>query len=397
MTALTESSTSLKLLEAMPQDTFVDIRQEAVSFLNENGIPSKKHEDWKYTNVKRLFDNGLELTRRDVACNVSTTDDNEVETRLIASEQEEMLVGSTGIHTKESHAALNTTVFQKALVVRVKKGVTVDGQLILNQTIELTGNEFAATRLLIVLEENASLKCQLHFTGSNASEKSLHNHVTEIFVGQNSQLEFNIVQEIADGNLVNTTEVHCQCDANFATNCLQLSGKLLRNNLNIRLKGENIDTHLNGFYMLNGTELFDNHTHVDHLEPNCNSNEIYRGILAGRSTGVFNGKVFVHRDAQKTNGYQSNNNILLSDDATMNSKPELEIYADDVKCSHGSTTGQLDEEAVFYLRARGLDEFGATALLLTAFASDVLKAISSEELRAILEQKIQDKLKGMRA
>ena len=176
-----------------------------------------------------------------------------------------------------------------------------------------------------------------------------------------------------------------------------MSGSLLRNNLNIGLKGENIETHLNGFYMLNGKELFDNHTLVDHFVPNCQSNEIYRGILAGKSTGVFNGRVFVHRDAQKTNGYQSNNNILLSDDATMNSKPELEIYADDVKCSHGSTTGQLDDDAVFYLRARGLDEFGATALLLTAFAGDVLKAISSESLREELEQKIQNKLKEMRA
>ena len=149
--------------------------------------------------------------------------------------------------------------------------------------------------------------------------------------------------------------------------------------------------------MLKGSELFDNHTLVDHLVPHCESNEVYRGILGGKSTGVFNGKVFVHPDAQKTNGYQQNNNILLTDDATMNSKPELEIYADDVRCSHGSTTGQLDEDAVFYLRARGLDEFGATALLLTAFAGEVLNSVSSEELRNILEQKIQAKLKEMRA
>ncbi|TNF29294.1 MAG: Fe-S cluster assembly protein SufD, partial [Bacteroidetes bacterium] len=309
----------------------------------------------------------------------------------------EKLTGSTAIHTKEAHVALNTSLFEKVLVVRVKKGTQVSDELVLNQVIELTGNNFAVTRLLIELEDNASLKCQLHFTGSNASEKSLHNHVTEIFVGQNSQLEFNIVQEITEGNLVNTTEVLCQRDANFTTNTFQLSGKLLRNNLNIRLQGENAETHLNGFYMLKGSELFDNHTLVDHLVPHCESNEVYRGILGGKSTGVFNGKVFVHPDAQKTNGYQQNNNILLTDDATMNSKPELEIYADDVRCSHGSTTGQLDEDAVFYLRARGLDEFGATALLLTAFAGEVLNSVSSEELRNILEQKIQAKLKEMRA
>lgn len=375
---------------ATAPNSFQPLRVESEGFLAESGIPSKRHEDWKYTNVKRLFDSGLEfISANDVSF-------NSVDGVEVFWSDDEQLVGSTEIHTKEAHAALNTSLFEKVLVIRVKKGTQVSDELILNQAIEYAGNDFAATRLLIEVEDNASLKCQLRFAGSNASEKSLHNHLTEIFVGQNAQLEFNITQEIGKGNLVNTTEVFCQRDSNFITNTFQLSGKLLRNNLNIRLKGENIETHLNGFYMQNGTELFDNHTLVDHLVPHCESNEIYRGILAGKSTGVFNGKVFVHRDAQKTNGYQSNYNILLSDDATMNSKPELEIYADDVRCSHGSTTGQLDEDAVFYLRARGLDEFGATALLLTAFASDVLNSVSSEVLREELEGKIQSKLKEMR-
>lgn len=392
MSELTTTSVLAELVKgAEKPNSFEDFRTEAEASLAENGIPSKKHEDWKYTNVKRLFDNGLEFT--------STTDCtfNSVDGVEVFWSEDEKLTGATGIHVKEAHSALNTSLFEKVLVVRVKKGAQVSDGLILNQAIEYAGNNFAVTRLLIDLEDNASLKCQLHFTGTNASEKSLHNHVTEIFVGQNSQLEFNIVQEITEGNLVNTTEVFCERDANFTTNTFQLSGKLLRNNLNIRLQGENAETHLNGFYMLKGSELFDNHTLVDHLVPHCESNETYRGILGGKSTGVFNGKVFVHPDAQKTNGYQQNNNILLTDDATMNSKPELEIYADDVRCTHGSTTGQLDEDAVFYLRARGLDEFGATALLLTAFAGEVLNSVSSEELRNMLEQKIQAKLKEMRA
>lgn len=365
------------------------LAQEAEAFLAESGIPSKKHEDWKYTNIKRLFDNGLNIVSAD---GISF---NSVDGVELSWSTDEALIGTTGIHIKEAHAALNTSLFEKALIIRVKKGTRVEDELILNQAINLKDGEFAATRVLIVVEDNASLKVQHHYVGSSSSS-SLLNNLTEVFVGQNARLELNYVQEIGEGNLMTTTEVECQRDANFTTNCIQLSGSLLRNNLNIRLKGENIETHLNGFYMLNDKELFDNHTLVDHLVPHCESNETYRGILAGKSTGVFNGKVFVHRDAQKTNGYQSNNNILLSDDATMNSKPELEIYADDVRCSHGSTTGQLDKDAVFYLRARGLDEFGATALLLTAFASDVLNAISSEELRATLEQKIQAKLKEMR-
>ena len=393
MSELATTSILAELVKgAEKPNSFEDIRTEAEAFLAENGIPSKKHEDWKYTNVKRLFDNGLEFSTA-ADCLFNSVDGVEA---LLATSAEQ-LIGSTGIHAKEVHSALNTALFSKALVIHVKNGTQVSEELILNQAVDLTGNQFSATRLLIVLDANASLKCQLHFTGSNASERSLHNHVTEILVGQNARLEFNIVQEIANGNLVNTTEVHCQRDSNFTTNTFQLSAKLLRNNLNVRLKGENCETHLNGFYMLNGNELFDNHTLVDHIVPNCQSNEVYRGILAGKSTGVFNGKVFVHRDAQKTNGYQQNNNILLSDDANMNSKPELEIYADDVKCSHGSTTGQLDDDAIFYLRARGLDEFGAIALLLTAFASEVLKNVSNEELSSVLEEKIQAKLKEMRS
>ena len=385
---MTASILSELVSGAKSLDSFKATRSEAEGFLAESRIPSKKHEDWKYTNIKRLFDNGLSLTSlKDITLN--TVDGVEV-----SWSTDESLIGSTAIHTKEVQAALNTSLFEKALVVRVKKGTQIGDELILNQVINLNDGEFASTRVLLVVEDNASLKVQHHYTGSS-SNSSLLNNLTEVFVGQNAQLELNYVQEIGEGNLMTTTEVECQRDSTFTTNCIQLSGSLIRNNLNIRLKGENIETHLNGFYMLNGKELFDNHTLVDHLVPHCESNEIYRGILAGKSTGVFNGKVFVHRDAQKTNGYQSNNNILLSDDATMNSKPELEIYADDVRCSHGSTTGQLDEDAVFYLRARGLDEFGATALLLTAFASDVLNAISSESLREELEQKIQNKLKEM--
>jgi Fe-S cluster assembly protein SufD len=205
----------------------------------------------------------------------------------------------------------------------------------------------------------------------------------------------NILQEIPEGNLVNTTEIEVERNGRSVTNTVQLQGKLLRNNLNVRIAGQSAEAHLNGFYLVSGTDLFDNHTLVDHLVPNCQSNETYKGLLGGKATGVFNGKVHVYVDAQKTNAYQQNKNILLSDTATMNSKPELEIYADDVKCSHGSTTGQLDADAMFYLRSRGLSQRSALALLLTAFASDVLGAVSDEELRETLERKVQARLSEM--
>jgi Fe-S cluster assembly protein SufD len=291
-------------------------------------------------------------------------------------------IGTSGIHTKQELAALNTALFTDALIIHVKKNTQPAQSLLIDHGVSATESEFFNSRILIVLEDGAKLNCVHHFHGEAISDSSLVNHVTEAFIGANASLELDFLQEIGTGNLVNTTEVNVERDGRFTTNAVQLSGKLIRNNTNVRIAGQNAEAHLNGFYMIDGNDLYDNHTLVDHLVPNCQSNEAYKGLLSGKATGVFNGKVHVHRDAQKTNAYQQNKNILLSDTATMNSKPELEIYADDVKCSHGSTTGQLDEDAVFYLRSRGLSHKGAIALLLTAFASDVLEQVSDEGLRA---------------
>ena len=167
-----------------------------------------------------------------------------------------------------------------------------------------------------------------------------------------------------------------------------MSGSLVRNNLNIVLDGEHIETHLNGLYLTNGNQVVDTHTVVDHRKPNCNSNELYKGIIEGKSSATFNGKIFVRKDAQKTNAFQSNKNILLSDDGTINTKPQLEIYADDVKCSHGTSTGKLDADKIFYLRARGLSEASAKKLLMHAFASEVVNTIKIEALREYVEEKI---------
>jgi Fe-S cluster assembly protein SufD len=171
-----------------------------------------------------------------------------------------------------------------------------------------------------------------------------------------------------------------------------LGGKLVRNNLHIRLNDVNCTAHLYGLYILNGDQLTDTHTLVDHAMPHCLSNELYKGILDGKSSGVFNGKIMVRQDAQKTNAYQSNKTILLSDNAQMNTKPQLEIFADDVKCTHGATTGQLDEEALFYLRSRGIGEQSARTMLNIAFAADVLGNIKHEGLRSALQALAEQKL-----
>lgn len=404
------------MLEAMPSDSLFALREEASSLLREKGIPGKRHEDWKYTNVKRLFDNGLSpvtsdngRVKRDERILSAPTvsifngsidrDFPSVEgiTFTTLAEAGELInyIGKSGIHTKQELAALSTVLFTDALIIHVKRNAQVDGTLVIDHSLSTVDGQLFASRILIVLEEGASLRCVHHFHGNSISQRSLVNHLTEAFVGANASLEMNILQEIPEGNLVNTTEIRVERDGRSVTNTVQLGGKLLRNNLNVRIAGQNAEAHLNGLYLAGGTDLFDNHTLVDHLVPNCQSNETYKGLLSGKATGVFNGKVHVHVDAQKTNAYQQNKNILLSDTATMNSKPELEIYADDVKCSHGSTTGQLDADAMFYLRSRGLSQNSALALLLTAFASDVLGAVSDEGLRETLERKVQSRLSEM--
>jgi Fe-S cluster assembly protein SufD len=169
--------------------------------------------------------------------------------------------------------------------------------------------------------------------------------------------------------------------ANYSTGTYTFGGSLVRNNLNVALDSDLCEAHLNGLFIAGGVQLIDNHTLVDHKFPNCQSNELYKGIAKDKSTGIFNGKIFVQKDAQKTNAYQSSKNILMSDDATINTKPQLEIYADDVKCSHGTSTGKVDENALFYLKARGIGEESARKLLLQAFAQEVIDKVEVEELR----------------
>ena len=216
-----------------------------------------------------------------------------------------------------------------------------------------------------------------------------------MFLKENSHLTiYKLQNENSETSHISTEQVYQEGDSKFNVNTITMGGELVRNNLNIIIDAMNCETNLNGLYLTEGKQHVDNHTLVDHRKPHCQSNELYKGVMKGQSTGVFNGKVFVRQDAQKTNAFQSNKNILLSDDSSIRSKPELEIYADDVKCSHGSTTGQLDEEGIFYLRSRGISEANAINLLMNAFASDVVNKITSkafkEKIDALLEERLNN-------
>jgi Fe-S cluster assembly protein SufD len=246
---------------------------------------------------------------------------------------------------------------------------------------------------LIVASQSSHVRF-LEFYHSLSEAAYFNNVVTEVFVEEEAVVDHIKIQEENDlaYHIANTQITQ---DRRSVFNCvsIDLGGALVRNNLNVRLNAENCETHLFGFFLGTGSQLIDNHTFIDHAKPHCFSNELYKGILDDKSRGVFNGKIMVRQDAQKTNALQSNKTLLLTDDAAIFAKPQLEIFADDVKCTHGATIGQLDDEALFYLRARGIGENVALAMLRYAFAGDIFENIKIDSVRNHLAEKVFERLK----
>lgn len=299
----------------------------------------------------------------------------------------DILPGSNPCLSESMFSALNTAYAQDGVYVRIPRNATPEHRIEIVQLI--SGKQLLVQpRNLFILESGSSARMVMHIIADQA-ENAVLNGVSEVFLGANSALQIDKIQ--ADGRglfQVMEEAVHQDDDSRFDIRTYTSNCDWVRNNLSISVDGSNVETNLSGAYLLKGKEHVDNHTIVDHRKPHSQSNELYKGLIDEHSTGVFNGKVFVRQDAQKTNAFQSNANIVLTDEASMNSKPELEIYADDVKCSHGSTTGQFDEDALFYLKARGLDETGAYRLLTTAFIGEVIDKIEDEDLRSFVLQKM---------
>ena len=223
----------------------------------------------------------------------------------------------------------------------------------------------------------------------------LNNSVTEIFAGNNAEVEFYTLQNQHNkATNINSVFIDQQRDSRVTTHTASLHGGLIRNNLKFALNGENAEAHMFGMAFMDKKQHVDNFTQVIHAAPHCESNQIYKNVLDEKSTGAFAGRIHVVRDAQKTNAFQRNNNLLLTDEATMQTKPQLIIDADDVKCSHGATVGQIDEEALFYLRARGIQEDKARLMMMNAFAHEVVKEIKLEPLRDRIVELVDKRLKG---
>ncbi|NND78148.1 MAG: Fe-S cluster assembly protein SufD [Flavobacteriales bacterium] len=286
--------------------------------------------------------------------------------------------------------ALNSASWQDGAFVYVPKGIELKDDV---HVISLTtGDQIAVhTRNVFAVEESSKARIVLSVV-SEGESKTYHNMISEVSVAKNAHLEIDKIQISGTEDFQMMTEAVDQAkDSSFSINTITVDAGWVRNDLKINVKGENCETDLYGVYLPVEHQHVDNHTIVDHQKPHCNSNEMYKGVIYDSAIGVFNGKVFVREDAQKTNAFQANNNIVMSENAKMNSKPELEIYADDVKCSHGSTTGQFDEEAVFYLRARGIGELNARKLLVGAFLSEALDNIRTDVVRSYVEDLLEKK------
>lgn len=279
--------------------------------------------------------------------------------------------------------SLNGALFQDGVFIHIPRGAAVTKPIQIVQHFDGDEANLVQPRILIVAEEQSEAHF-VHLADSKQTTAAFLNGAIEVCVMKSARITLAQVFNQAGLSATQHTEAQVHRDAVFSHYSFSLNGKLLRNTLNVVLSESHCEAHLYGFYHPTKDQLFDSHTLVDHRMPHCQSNELYKGVVSDNGTAVFNGKVFVRQDAQKTNAYQSNKNILMSEDATVNTKPQLEIYADDVKCSHGSSTGVIDPEQLFYLRSRGITTQKAKSLLLQAYAGEILEQVPTEHLRTAL-------------
>jgi Fe-S cluster assembly protein SufD len=374
------------------------------SFMSK-GFPTTKDEEWKYTSLKKIVTKEYSIENTGEIIDSSTVEKYSLgfENRIIFSDGK--LIGSpnikgvsiNGLSNFESNTTDSVLQLNKALA---KNGFTisVDKNTELESPIEIlffatTENNFSQYRNLISVGDNAEVKFVERIQTLNDST-SMVNNFTQIHCAKNTKVEYNKIQNnTPESRLIDTVNVYQEQDSTCDINTLIFGGSFTRNNLNFEQNGSNCESNMNGVSILDDNQLADNHTFVDHKSAHCRSNEMYKGVYLGHSKGVFNGKIMVRPDAQKIDAFQSNNNLLLSDNSTIDSKPQLEIYADDVKCSHGCTIGQLDEKALFYMRSRGIGIEEAKAVLTYAFASEAIENISVEEVKLLAQKLLAQKLK----
>lgn len=402
-----------------------EYKKQALEAFTKNGFPTTKDEEWKYTSLRNVLKGNFQLNTTESTVTADAivpylvTNDSYKVVFVSGKFQPALSVLPNNVTVETLEKAFESEIFAECIqnqynslakgfnsMVDLNTALAINGVAILvakntvvDKPIELlyvnAGTEealFSQTRNLIVVGANADVKI-IETYQSLTENATFNNVVTEVFVGANAQVDIYKVQnDTTNATMVDATFIAQERDTVVGVYTFTLGGQLVRNNLAFYQNGTNCESNLNGVTILEGEQLVDNHTLVSHLSPDCTSNETYKGIYGGKSTGVFNGKVIVDQKAQRINAYQQNDSVLISDEAAINSKPQLEIFADDVKCSHGCTIGQLDKSALFYMQQRGIPKKEAEALLMFAFCADALKDIKIDALKIKLNQLMADKL-----
>ncbi len=396
-------------------------RERGMQRFSELGAPTTRDEDWKYTSLSELRRSDFRLaapaSRVISAGEIKSLGFNEIEgCRLVfvngrfmsglssleagskevdagslrdflESDPVEAHLGRYADPENHALAALNTAFIEDGAFVRIPDRAAVEKPIhLVFVNLAEQANQVSHPRTLIVAGRDSQATVIETYIGMG-EEAYWTNAVTEVVTAENAHIEhYKLQQEHVAALHTGFTYAHQARDSRFASNSLSFGGRLVRSDTHVRLEGEGCECVLNGLYAVTRHQHIDHHTIIDHAMPHCNSHQLYRGILDGHSTGVFNGKVIVRQDAQKTDAIQSNKNLLLSRNADINTKPQLEIEANDVRCTHGATVGQIDEEAMFYLQSRGINRDDARSLLTYAFAADIIENLNVEPLRKPLEQ-----------
>ena len=420
-----------QLLEKASPSFVMNIREEAIHEFGLTGLPDKNDELYKYISLQKLFEPGytmqLEPSNVDFSVDdIFNCDVPNLQTRLeiilngfykvngtaLTEMDNGIIIGSfaealrkypelvrehfarhAGIKG-DSLVALNTAFAIDGLFIYVPKGQVLEDPV---QVVHLpmTGiDTMLHYRNLFIMEENTSAEV-IVCDHTLSPFRFLTNSVTEIYAGKGAKIHYSRVQnEHLNSKLLTNLFIHQEADSTVRSNTITLHGGLIRNNTNVLLNAEGCTNETYGLFMSDKNQHIDNYVNIDHAKPNCTSTQLFKGILNDQSTGAFKGRILVRQDAQKTLAYQTNNNILMSDEARMNSMPQLEIYADDVRCSHGATTGQLDENALFYMQSRGIPRQEARLLMLYAFAHEVIEKIQVTPLKDRINHLVDKRLRG---
>ena len=404
-----------------------DLRDHAASRFVELGFPTVRDEEWRFTNVAPIATSEFKLAPqarldgealnaliyaaapfRAVVINGRFSPElSKVATlpkgvhfgslATAFSEHADVVgryLGQLADPNERSFTALNTAFAQDGTFLSVPDGAIVEQpfQILYISTSESSVATMTHPRSLLVIGDRAQVQIVETYASASA-HKHFTNAITELVAGEGSIVDhYKIEEESIDAYHIASMHIHSTRSSTVSTQAFTLGGKFVRNDINAVLDGEGAECTLNGLYLADGDRLVDTHTTIDHAKPHCPSHEIYKGILGGKARAIFNGKIIVRQDAQKTDAKQTNRALLLSDAATINTKPQLEIFADDVKCTHGAAIGQLDEDALFYLRARGLTFLEARDMLIHAFAGEVIERVRLEPLRHALEKELYAQL-----